>query len=129
MQRLQPRIVFLFALGVITSGSAFLPSVVPLFAAVRSSATASFRPRVFPNPWKVDKDNAVGMTFDQFPTGSTVKIFTIAAEKVRVLHTSAADVVWDLKNDDGDTVASGVYLYTVTAPSGDMARGKLVVIR
>ncbi len=58
-----------------------------------------------------------------------MKIFTIAAEQVRLLTSDTSQVLWDLKNDDGDNVASGVYLYLINSPQGEKASGKLAIIR
>ncbi len=97
-------------------------------ATVTTSSVASVR--AFPNPWRSDKHQAISMTIDQLAPGSEIKIFTISAQLVRRL---SADVTgsapWDLTNDSGDHVASGIYLYLATNNLGQQARGKLAVIR
>ena len=129
MKSPKARLLLLAVLSAVAIGGSFLLSPRYVSASADASVAPSFKPRVFPNPWKVDKHSAQGVTFDQFPAGSTVKIYTIAAEPVRSLVTDSTQVLWDLKNDDTDNVASGVYLYTVKSPSHEVVRGKLVVIR
>ncbi|MFA5976328.1 MAG: choice-of-anchor Q domain-containing protein [Elusimicrobiota bacterium] len=84
--------------------------------------------RVYPNPWRGDRV-ATGITFDQMTTGSTVKIFTTSGRHIRSLDAPSGSVIWDLKNDSGDKVASGIYLYVITNNQGQRVRGKVVVIR
>jgi len=86
-------------------------------------------PRVHPNPWRVDRHQGVSITFDQLTPGSSVKLFTVAGNWVKTLDTSTGSVAWDLANNDGDKVASGVYIYLVTDSNGQQTRGKLAVIR
>jgi hypothetical protein len=59
-----------------------------------------------------------------------VKIYTIMGELVKELSDDDNDgtVSWDVKNKDGERVASGVYLYQIKNPYSEK-RGKLMVIR
>ena len=128
MRSPRARLFLLAALSATAIAGAFLLSPRSLSASTSSTEMDSAKVRVFPNPWRVDKDNAQGVMFDQFPAGATIKIFTIAAEKVRVLRTDGTEVLWDLRNDGGDNVASGVYLYIVDSSLGQV-KGKVVIIR
>ena len=85
--------------------------------------------RAFPNPWRSDIHSAYPLTIDGFPASavSTVKIFTITGELVRTLGGTQR-VQWDLCNDSGRRVASGVYIYLVTA-NNQQRTGKIAVIR
>jgi hypothetical protein len=87
--------------------------------------------RVYPNPWRVDRDAATtkGVTFDLLTLTAQVRIFDIAGHHVRSLTPSAGTATWDLKNDAGQDVASGIYLYLLTDNNGGKASGKLVIIR
>ena len=69
------------------------------------------------------------ITFDQMALGATVKIFTVSGHLVKTLTPAVNSVTWDLTNDSGDKVASGVYLYLITDGQGNKARGKLAVIK
>ena len=42
------------------------------------------------------------------------------------MGTSAS---WDLANDKGDKVASGIYVYLITDGQGNKAKGKVAVIK
>lgn len=84
--------------------------------------------KVFPNPWKKDKHNGRDIVFDNLTANSTVKIFTVSGHLVREL-TGNGTVAWNLQNDKGDAVASGIYVYVVTDNSGNKKRGKLAIVR
>src|SRR5258706_14775904 len=85
--------------------------------------------RVFPNPWHAGKSINNYVTFDQMSPNSTVKIFTVSAHWVRSLDAPTGTVTWDLKNDAGDAVASGYYVYLITTPGATKVRGTVAVIR
>ena len=47
---------------------------------------------------------------------------------MKPLPPAIASATWDLANDKGDKVASGIYLYLIEV-GDDTSRGKLVVIK
>jgi hypothetical protein len=92
--------------------------------------------RVYPNPWRSDRHAAHPViTFDQMALGATVKIFTVSGHLVKTLTPAIDTVTWDLTNDSGDKVASGIYIYLVTVgdtgygSNGQKARGKIAIIK
>ena len=85
--------------------------------------------RVYPNPWRKDKHDGNPMTFSGLVAGTTIKIFTVSGHKVKELQTNGPSVPWDLTNDSGDKVASGIYVYLMTDGQGDKVRGKLAVVK
>lgn len=86
--------------------------------------------RAYPNPWRSDRHSGHGVTFDHLSGRVTVKIFTVSAEHVKTLVSDAGNpAMWDLTNDSGANVASGLYLYLVTNDAGAHATGKVAVIR
>jgi Mg-chelatase subunit ChlD len=94
------------------------------------------RVRAYPNPYRPEhKDtNVEGITFDNVPSNATIKIYTLAGELVR--ETKQGDIgddsrwIWDLKNDDSDDVARGVYIYYMSSSGrSDTKTGKVAVIR
>jgi hypothetical protein len=104
-------------------------STTPARAELRAMPNPFADLRVFPNPWRADNATAF-ITFDRIPTGSTVKLFTVSGRWVRSVHADSSGAFWDLRNDKGDKVASGVYLFTVTVPgTSDIGRGQVHVIR
>jgi len=85
--------------------------------------------RVYPNPWRSDKHLGKSITFDALALNSTVKIFTISGHCIKTLPTSSSSIAWDLTNDSGDRVASGIYIYLITDSQGDKVKGKVAVIK
>ena len=92
--------------------------------------------RVYPNPWRSDKHQGRSITFDNLTVNTTVKLFTVSGHHVKTLPTSSTVVTWDLTNDSGDKVASGLYVYLITTGdsggyggSGQKKTGKVAVIK
>jgi len=71
---------------------------------------------------------AQGITFTNLPAYGRIRIYTVTGDLVRELAVTPPDLKWDLKESNGQTVASAVYLWEISA---DKARktGKLVVIK
>ena len=84
--------------------------------------------RVYPNPVRAARGDTT-MTFDQMPNGTAVKIFTVSGRLVKKLDAPGGSATWDLTNDSGEKVASGIYLFVCTDNQGDHFRGKFTVIR
>ena len=85
---------------------------------------------VYPNPWRADRHGSgVPIIFDSVTADSTVKIFTMSGYLVRTLSPASGKASWDLKNDSGEMVASGIYLYSVADGHGNKLQGKLAIIR
>jgi len=84
---------------------------------------------VFPNPFKPASGHTQ-ITFSSIATDCTIRIFTIKGELVRTITVSGGNgqYVWDVKNDAGENVMSGLYVYLVNS-STDSKTGKLVIIR
>lgn len=57
---------------------------------------------------------------------SQISIFTLAGELVRQLPVTGE---WDGRNDFGEEVASGVYLFVLTGLEGETGRGKIFLVR
>jgi len=93
------------------------------------------RVQVYPNPWRSDKHTGKIITFNNLPANSRVKIFTTSGHLARDLGTVSGQVTWDLANDSGNKVASGIYVYLITVGdtgyggSGQKLKGKVAVIR
>ena len=91
--------------------------------------------RVYPSPWRADRNAGKPVTFDTLPIGSTIKIFTVSGHLVKTLTPAVDSVTWDLTNKSGDRVASGIYLYLITVGdsggygSGQKITGKIGIIR
>jgi len=86
--------------------------------------------QVYPNPWRSDKHAGKPITFANLPVNSTVKIFTTSGHKVKELSAHSSGLsTWDLTNDSGDKVASGIYIYLITDSQGDKTKGKVAIIK
>ncbi|HCC49235.1 MAG TPA: hypothetical protein DEQ38_14130 [Elusimicrobia bacterium] len=72
-----------------------------------------------------------GITFKDLPQRGNIEIYTIDGRLVRKLPIPAGLVIpklaWDVKNDSGQKVASGVYIWRVSSGSNSKT-GKLMVI-
>lgn len=113
-------------------GSAFITATAPLLPVGEVNTAALSNVYAFPNPYDVRKDASKRMTFANLPDDATVKIFTVSGFWIKTIRpfSGSGQAVWDLTNDSGDAVASGLYLYLVTSEaSGAKAKGKIALIR
>ena len=104
-------------------------------------ATASYTFRVsvpimvYPNPCYLDRHGEV--TIANLPPNAKVHIYTVSGELVRVLDNAAeitaednlAVASWDLRNDAGEMVVQGIYLYVVPEATNETRTGKIAIIR
>jgi len=113
---------------------------------------------VYPNPYRVNAawDGGTSRTrklnFHNLPGDSEIRIYTLAGEIVRTLRhnsetytgdsrwyddfsadnriQSGGEHSWDLLSDNGLSIASGLYLFSVKDfETGDVQRGKFVIIK
>ncbi len=93
---------------------------------VRFTASIDIHP--YPNPYKASEGHR-GITFTNLPGGCRIDIATISGDIVKEADgIGPDDWVWDVKNDSGTDVSSGVYLYLVEFERGSTS-GKVMVIR
>ena len=85
--------------------------------------------RIYPNPWRADRHKPVPITFDHLTSDATISVFTVSGHLVRRLSSSGGIATWDLNNDSGDRVGSGIYLYVVKTSDGQSSRGQLALIK
>ncbi|MCK5240831.1 fibronectin type III domain-containing protein [bacterium] len=122
-----------------------LPNITPTLAItpaqnitptlnITSTATISIplnldKVRVYPQPWRPDHYGNLPITFDRLTPGSTIKIFTIAGDLVKIIKSEGESVYWDIANNAGSQVSQGIYIYLITNDKGQQRRGKLAIIR
>ena len=84
---------------------------------------------VYPNPFRMDVSGNEIM-FANLPNGCEIFVYTANGRKlVHLTHDSfTGGVSWDLKNEQGDKIASGVYIY-VAQYRGQEKTGKFLIIR
>ncbi len=85
--------------------------------------------KVHPSPWRSDLHSGHDITMDGLPANCTIKIFTVSGRWVKTISNASGHATWDLKNEDGHSVAAGLYIYLVTDDQGHKARGKFGIIR
>jgi len=81
---------------------------------------------VYPNPSYKGKE----VTFDRLTSDKqvTLKIYNLAGELVYEKE-GKNKITWNLKNKDGEEVASGIYIYFLRDENGSTKRGKIGVIK
>ncbi len=79
----------------------------------------------FPNPFVVT--SAGDRLNFNFLGAATLRIFTVAGEMV--LETQLTSEGWDGRNQRGEEVASGVYLFVLNDPEGGVGKGKILLVR
>jgi hypothetical protein len=71
--------------------------------------------------------------FTHLPAKCEISIYTVAGSKVKtVRHNASANdgyAYWDLRNEHGQDVAYGLYVYVVTTPDDKKFTGKVMLIR
>lgn len=86
----------------------------------------------YPNPFK--PNSGVGhknIIFTRLTDHTKLKIFTLAGELVYDIEidTPMGELPWEVVNNSGQKVVSGVYFYLITDNNGHKKTGKLAVIR
>lgn len=79
-----------------------------------------------PNPFDLSA-GAARLTFAGAPAGSTATIFDMLAREV--VKVSGDPLQWDGRNERGDLVAAGTYMFAVELPSGEKHTGKIAVLK
>ena len=61
---------------------------------------------------------------------ATIKILTLSGQVIRTLEEKDGNggVSWDLRNEWGEMVASGIYIYYIFS-NNDSKKGKLAIVR
>ncbi|MDD5688276.1 MAG: carbohydrate-binding protein [Elusimicrobia bacterium] len=75
--------------------------------------------KIYPMPYNPLK-NTAGMIIENLTAGAVLKIYTVGGDLVRELSDSnnSGSVVWNGKNESGNTVASGVYILYIKGTTG-----------
>ena len=115
------------------AAEAMIPALILIaacmFKAMSLWAVDASPVRVYPNPWRSDLYLSRSVTLDSLPHNCTVKIFTVSGDHVKTLAAPSSTVSWDLTNENGDHVISGVYMYVAKTAENQTYRGKIAVIR
>ncbi|HNW93394.1 MAG TPA: FlgD immunoglobulin-like domain containing protein, partial [bacterium] len=98
---------------------------------------------VYPNPFRPNDNNAdngvayqpgnlnSNIIFDNVSANVTIEIYDISGRRVAKMeaYNQTRNVQWDVCDEDGRAVASGVYIYVITDRNGNRRVGKVAVIR
>ncbi|MCZ7613528.1 MAG: T9SS type A sorting domain-containing protein [Ignavibacteriaceae bacterium] len=91
----------------------------------------------YPNPTSGETHFTFKLT--QIPEEINIKIFTIAGRLVREIKLSSSElkydfnkIYWDGRDEDGDILGNGIYLYKVIMRAGDRSEEvtqKLAIVK
>ena len=113
-------------------GSVAGAGLVNAYKAVRLAVTGSAaydgdqQAIAFPNPFRPTEHGAVTISVPKSLQGRSlkIKVYTMDGQFVRELTGQS----WDGKNNNGNPVASGVYIFLVKTDNGTQ-RGRVAVLR
>jgi hypothetical protein len=83
--------------------------------------------KAYPNPYNL---SGSPITFSiNGTTGGEVKIYTVSGKLVKELAigTGESEVNWDVLNEEGNSITTGLYLYCITDGDGNTKTGKLAI--
>jgi len=91
----------------------------------------------YPNPTSGETNFTFKLT--QIPDELQIKIYTIAGRLIKEIDLNSSElrfdfnkIYWDGKDEDGDPIANGVYLYKVIMRAGDVSQAitqKLAIVK
>jgi len=91
----------------------------------------------YPNPTSGETNFTFKLT--QIPDEITIKIFTIAGRLIKEIDKNSSElkfdfnkIYWDGRDEDGDPIGNGVYLYKVIMQAGDISQNvtqKLAIVK
>lgn len=90
----------------------------------------------FPNPMKTETSFLINLAGNIPPINSRIKIFTVAGRLIKTikspLNIGYNQIFWDGRDEDGDYIANGVYLYKLIIEGNskkETSLQKLVVLK
>ncbi len=83
----------------------------------------------YPNPCNLRK-GCDKVIFTRLTSKATLRVYTVSGELVRTIrkNDNSDSQEWDLKNENGRQVSSGLYIY-FNQGGGTSKKGKLVIVR
>ena len=70
--------------------------------------------------------------FINLPSPSTIIIYTLSGDEIRTLNHDDPErgfVDWNLTSNVGQTISSGLYMFSVQDSKGEVQTGKFVIIK
>jgi uncharacterized protein YhbP (UPF0306 family) len=81
---------------------------------------------VYPNPCNVSLGQKA-VFFSNIPAKSKIEIYSIAGELISTIDDTTT---WNLKNNNNEQIATGIYIYVITNTDGEIIqKGKIGVIK
>jgi hypothetical protein len=93
-------------------------------------ATDELDIKVYPNPFILSEGSQITFSINE-PSGGEVRIYTISGKLVKELAIESGEsgVDWDVLNEDGNSITTGLYLYTIIDGDGGKKTGKITITR
>ncbi len=87
--------------------------------------------QVYPNPCKSHLPKHNKIIFDNLTAQCKIQIYNVVGELIyeKEFTDTQGKVEWNLRNEFGKEVATGVYFYVITNPAGEKIVDKLAIIR
>ncbi len=107
-------------------------TVTPTRTMVFELANDLSRVVVYPNPWREEQAHGRKyVSFIRVTPNASLTIYTLEGRKLRTLTNTegAGRMVWDLRNEQGEPVAVGIYVYQITDTAGHRTKGKIAILR
>jgi hypothetical protein len=86
---------------------------------------------VYPNPFIPSQSLNGYITFKNLTENATIQIYDMAGRHVRTVDKEASggdEAIWDVRNSDGNELASGTYVFIIQSAE-DTFKGKIIVLR
>jgi hypothetical protein len=117
------KVMFLLSLLLLTA-IGHRPSA---FGALKDDLSSSY---LYPNPVRISLGHNK-VTFENLTNNVIIRIFKTNGDLIREINATDTNgaVIWNLTNDNGNKVASGIYIYLITNDSSQKFKGKLAIIR
>lgn len=84
----------------------------------------------YPNPYRGDVNTRSEIRFRNLPVVATIRIYTLTGYLIHTIEKNnpGNETIWNLRNNQGSLVSSGVYVYIVTSGS-EQVQGKIALLR
>jgi hypothetical protein len=116
-------------ISTMSGGGYELTSTVSVGTASKLEANLALA-HCYPNPYKPSAGHTK-ITFSRMTHYTKLQVYNVAGELVYNTEgdTPTGELNWDVRNNSGDKLASGVYIYMIADGQGNRAKGKFAVIK
>lgn len=85
---------------------------------------------VYPNPFRPSLGHTA-VTFNNLTASARLRVYKVSGELVydAAITTTDGTFLWTAVNNDGDALATGVYVYLLTSNGAGKKTGKLAIVR